>query len=436
KDYRDTFTNFHAKKFNTPDSRCTRLHFFDAQIDAATIREATKIQNSYLGYAVIRPTRPNCLGRTLLNPSGCGLQDAHIRLCSERVTIQGTELSTSGFPFISQDGDVTVCAQSALWMLVRYFSNRYSLYPETYPYGLTSLVQDYSIGRIVPSGGLAVWQMAEAARQIGFAPLIYGRDRYPDFDHLMYTYVESGIPVLAAFDGHVAILFGHRSDFSAAAGAIPAAGSSFVFSSQFNRAFIGNDDNGWPYQVLENVAKPDGMIFPDQSVKPSYTISDVKQFIAPLPERVYLSADKFQVLVTALLGHAKYGYKVLSPQLSKVQPCLRLFLTSGRSYKKRLVTRGMGSPDVLEMYLNLPLPHFIWVCELSDVKLYPNRVLGEIIWDATRNEHEPNGWIALHYPEVLIVDAGSALNQGPRLLESAVASATDYPIYESNLERV
>lgn len=199
-------------------------------------------------------------------------------------------------------------------------------------------------------------------------------------------------------------------------------------SRQFNRAFIGNDDNGWAYQVLEAVAKADGMVFPDQAVKPSYTISDVKQFIAPLPERVFLSADKLQVLVTALLAHAKYGYKARSPRLSKAQLCLRSFLTTGRSYKKRLVARGMGNSVVLEMYLNLPLPHFIWVCEISELALYPKRVLGEIIWDATRNEHEPNGWIALHYPEVLIVDTGSALNREPSLLESAVVAGTDYPV--------
>jgi hypothetical protein len=312
-------------------------------------------------------------------------------------------------------------------MLARNFSNRYHRYPETYPYRLTSLAQDYSIGRLIPSSGLAIWQMAEALRQIGFGPLIYDRSRYPDFEHLMYTYVESGIPVLAAFDQHVVVLFGHRSDFSAVKTTPPLPGTDFVFSSQFNRVFIGNDDNHWPYQILGTLPTPDGM---------PNTISDVIQFIAPLPERVFLSADKFQDLVTAMLENPTYGYKALSPRLSKDQLCLRLFLTSGRSFKKHLVERGMGSPDVLEMYLNLPLPHFIWVCELSDANLYPDRVFGEIIWDAKRNEHEPNGWIALHYPEVLIVDAGSALNQGPDLLKSDVATATDYPIYVSNLERV
>jgi hypothetical protein len=33
KDYRDTFSNYHSKKFHTPDARCVRLHFFAKALD-------------------------------------------------------------------------------------------------------------------------------------------------------------------------------------------------------------------------------------------------------------------------------------------------------------------------------------------------------------------------------------------------------------------
>jgi hypothetical protein len=73
---------------------------------------------AYLGYSVIRPVKPNCIGRTLLT---------HARR-TEAVHLLGRQLEVEGFPFISQDSDATVCAESALWKLLRYYSNRYHLY--------------------------------------------------------------------------------------------------------------------------------------------------------------------------------------------------------------------------------------------------------------------------------------------------------------------
>ena len=89
KDYRDTFSNYHSKRFQTPDSRCNRLHFFSEQLDKAALSDAAKLQACYLGYSVIRPTRPNCVGRTLIKPVLARSSEAHIRTCLEKVNLLG-----------------------------------------------------------------------------------------------------------------------------------------------------------------------------------------------------------------------------------------------------------------------------------------------------------------------------------------------------------
>lgn len=427
KDYRDTFANFHAKKFSTPDARCVRLHFFSSPLTRDQLHNAATAQGCYLGYSVIRPTRPNCVGRTLLEPNAVGLANCHICLCTEEVSIQGTVLEVPGFPFISQDAEVTVCAQSALWMLTRYFSNRYHVYPEMYPFRLTALTKDYSIGRLVPAAGLYVWQMAEALRQVGYAPVIYDcHDDKNNFKHIMYTYIESGIPILAAFNNHVVVLFGHRSDFSShAASADPQ--QKILFSSGFNREFIGNDDNEFPYQALVDTVRTGSMNRP---------LSDVERFIAALPERVFLRAEGFEALVTNLLLESEVGFRKFSPTIARAKPILRMFLATGRSFKKRIANRGMGHRLVAEAYRNLPLPHFIWICEISHPEFYPAKILGEVIWDATRNAYERDGWIAVHYPEFLALDAGAALNKPQNLVKFPLVAGVEYPIFENNLRRL
>lgn len=427
KDYRDTFSNFHSKRFSTPESRCVRLHFFSRAVTREELKHTAAIQADYLGYAIIRPTRPNCLGRTLLKPESRATVSGSMRLCEETTALQGTELTVRGFPFISQDADVTVCAQSALWMIVRYYSNRYPLYPERYPYQLAKLTEDYSLGRVYPSCGLYLWQMAEALRRLGFSPVTYSRNTFRNaFDHLLYTYIESGIPVLAATQRHVVVAFGHKSNY-VQPNPLPTASS---FSSQFNHALVVNDDNRIPYQVLRE--KKQGTN--DES---RFEFNDIESFIAPLAEKIFLPAESFQKVVTTILGRGDVGYKSLSATLSAAPLVLRLFLTTARSFKKRLTERGMGNPLVEQIYRNLPLPHFFWVCEISHMGDYLKHMIhGEILWDATRNASEPDGWIALHYPEVLVVDVGSALNQRQRLQKYPLQNSQIYPLYRSNLQDI
>ena len=95
----------------------------------------------------------------------------------------------------------------------------------------------------------------------------------------------------------------------------------------------------------------------------------------------------------------------------------------------------MGNSTVQNVYRHLPMPHFIWVCEIADHDEYARdrKILGEVIWDATRNAHEPDGWIALHFPEKLVVDVGSALNQPQRLNTFPLGTNNSYSLFRSNL---
>jgi hypothetical protein len=432
KDYRDTFSNFHSKRFNTPRSRCVRLHFFSAPVteDSVAFGEASA-QSTYLGYSVIRPTKPNCIGRTFLSHALRVNPSAHLSKCTEEAHLMGAAFNVEGFPFISQDSDATVCAEASLWMLLRYYSNRYPWYSEILPFQITNLTADQAYGmRVSPSGGRNSWQLAEGLRSQRFSPIIYARDQIEEkfpgqgqFYHLLYTYIESGLPLLATMPGHVVVAFGHTSDYS-----LPApSGGDFVYSSHFNRAFVINDDNTFPYQMLNQ----NGPIDPRDS---EYSWAKIEEFIVPLPEKVFLPAEEVKNAIEVLLKHPKAGL-AQSPTLQNRRILLRLFLTSARSFKRRLHGRGMGNRTVERIYRQIPMPHFIWVCEIADYMQYSasRKVLGEVIWDATRNAHEPDGWIALHLPEKLIIDQGSILNKDQKLEVYNIANHECYSIFQSNL---
>jgi hypothetical protein len=302
------------------------------------------------------------------------------------------------------------------------------MYHEMYPYQITQLTRDYSIGRIVPSPGLTDWQMAEACRQIGLAPLIYSRQSYPtDFEHILYTYVESGIPVLTSTSNHVVACFGHYSDYTKAIPGSP----ERVLSSFFNEGFIINDDNHVPYQRLG------GPNADATGAAATISLSQIEAFTAPLPARVFLAAEQFEAVALLLLQSPEFGIANCSNVLNVKPLVTRTFLTTGRSFKRHLDTRGMGHQRVYEVYRNMPLPHFVWIQELSTVDAYrSHRIFGEIIWDATRNVAEPSGWLALHYPERLFVDSGSAFNAERRVRKFDLDNGTDYPLMAHNLRAI
>jgi len=451
KDYRDTFSSFHSKRFATPSSRCVRLHFFSKAVTEEEIVNAgDAVKKSYLGYSVVRPTKPNCIGRTLLTSQLRLHPEAHIRNCTENIVLLGTEFEVEGFPFISQDSDATVCAESALWMIMRYYSNTYRAYPEILPFQITNLAAHHAGGhRVFPSSGLYSWQLAEALRLQKFSPVIYSRKQFgTPFDHLLYTYIESGIPLLITVPSHVVAAFGHQSNYAAPC---PKFNAGFTYTSHFNQSFVINDDNCFPYQMLNKAGK-------QGRLDSEYPFSKIEEFIVPLPEKVFLTAEQAQTVIETILRDPKTGIQALSPSLTSlsgnggglikklISPVvgngnkllLRLFLTSSRSFKRSIQERGMGHIEVANLYRHLPMPHFIWVCEIANYDEYASeqKILGEVIWDATRNGREPDGWIALHFPEKLVYDAGSAFNnpQSPDSIKTIdLSGQNSYLLYKSNL---
>jgi hypothetical protein len=428
RDYRDTFSHFHSKRFSTPSARCVRLHFFSTPVSESQIASEDKgTVSTYLGYSIIRPTKPNCIGRTMLAHRVRSEKTAHISQCEEDVHILGAKLHVEGFPFISQDADATVCAQSALWMLLRYYSNRYAWYSEILPFQITNLATQHAAGnRVYPSAGLFSWQLAEALRLQRFSPVVYSRKQYKDnFDHLLYTYIESGLPLLVTVPEHVIVAYGHVSDYTRTA---PLPQPAFTYSSHFNRGFVINDDNYFPFQVLNQNG-------PKELRDSKFDWEKIEEFIVPLPEKVFLTAEQAQTVIEIILRNSVVGIDALAPLLKGKNLLLRLFLTSSKSFKRRLRERGMGSPIVEEVYRRLPMPHFIWVCEIADYAEYANqrKVVGEVLWDATRNGHEPDGWIALHYPDKLLVDVGAAFNRPQELKAFDLGPSNSYSLFRSNL---
>ncbi len=58
--------------------------------------------------------------------------------------------------------------------------------------------------------------------------------------------------------------------------------------------------------------------------------------------------------------------------------------------------------DIVNVYKNIPLPRFVWVCELFSLEDYPFKCIGEIVIDGTSSTNSMDeSIILLHYPFIL-----------------------------------
>jgi hypothetical protein len=412
RDYRDTFSHIFSRRFATPSARCQRLHFFGIELaeapDLNSLHERA-LQDAYLGYAVIRPTRPNGLGRMLVSPRMVLADPEGIEasLCVEQVSLFGSQLQIRGFPFIRQDVDVTTCAQATLWMLRRYYSNRYHQYAETRPYELSVLASRHLHGdRSFPATGLSDWQMAEMLRGLGFSPMIYVKKKFEKFESLLHCYLDSGVPLVLSFDresgqggesfaGHAVACFGfrHRMILKHENG----------LGDYRMKSVLVNDDNYPPYLEVGDYPPP-------EEYEGAPRFENISSMIVPLPERISLLAEQFDILVRNLVEKGAWSLATQSPILDKVAKdgklALRIYLTTCKNLKQALSEQKMPDSFVENCYRLMPLPHFVWVCELHDTRLdWPKRCLGEILWDATCNQYERQGLLALHFPEMIAINA-------------------------------
>jgi hypothetical protein len=424
-DYRDTYFNFFSRKFAKYPSDTVRANFFTSKIAARMVGKLDHYQADYIGFTVLKPNRVSSIGRTVFDPRKLPFVNGHVCLAQYPVHILGAELIATGFPYMGQDTDVTICAHAACWMIFRYFSQRYSRYAEKWPYEVTQLTSDVSTGRLVPSKGLTAHQITEMFSNFGFSPEIYIRDQYPDlFDRLLYSYVESGLPVVVGLPGHAITIIGHQSDFSQ----LPQ--GAVTTSYDYLTGLLANDDNYMPYHaVRRDGPKPEGYFS-------NHQIKDINLFIVPLYEKIHLSAEHVFKLSEAILASHLNGAKAASQLLRYDQIVTRVFLTSSKSFKK--ICRQKTLPlNLSDVYCSLHMPKFIWVCEISTPELFQKgKVAGELIFDATANPNDRLAFLAIHYPDLLLLNDRDALTDNPdrftvdRLDTDSIES---YDCYISNL---
>ncbi|GAB0153545.1 hypothetical protein [Marinobacterium sp. BA1] len=126
KDYLEDYSNYYVKCFNEYGSRSARLHFFSKHIDHTVMdnvlanacqKDLDDIQESYLGFIVVKPLPKTFIGKTCLRTYPAFAIDECRNLISRDyvVNLFGIELKVNSIAFQEQDKVLSACATTAIW---------------------------------------------------------------------------------------------------------------------------------------------------------------------------------------------------------------------------------------------------------------------------------------------------------------------------------
>lgn len=430
--YRDSYYSYFSQKYDNFERNCVRLAFFEGKVFHENFADSNYcLEDSIIGTLVLRPLKVGNIGQTLLNPKKLKVK-GFFRVCRFKVMIYGRKLSLDAFPYSSQDGESMTCAETVLYNLIYYYGNKYSEYRVLMPSEILQDIERESYERVLPSQGVYESNMAKVLSDAHFYPRIYNYDK--QFDSILYTYVESGIPFILILPEHVVSCVGHGSieqNISAekasklaysveASDSIDYEDSSkktyFLLStSSLCKEYIVMDDNSAPYKktTIDKLVREyvhTGIQKKELTEKENDDIETIKaesvSIIVPLYRRIFIDAARAHSIFKSLFWENKLfledirnAYGDVTWGTTKDNPFVwRMYLTASKSFKD-FKTRTTKCEELKYFYMDCLLPRFIWVLEIGTILDYSDskgRV--EVILDATSSPYsETKGILSVGY---------------------------------------
>ena len=443
RDYSADYLSFYARTFRAHDRHCKRVHFFSADISPLLLRPLSterlgKIQefarNSYCGFCVVRPLPSAPIGRSVLKGrvrDRFNMEATVTCRADFDANLLGVDLQVTGASFLQQDARVGACAQVAIWAGMRHMHARYN-YNWVSVADITRFATPTTATEAVslPAGSdfLTSERMIRAISEAGYQPLCF---RGPHIDRKILPYVESGIPVILGLNidgtlGHAVTVIGR------------------VFAKQdsptdnaidYVAAYIVHDDQGGPYMWLPMDGNTSTTFsFTDATIKRDTPDRPVELnvrahavfAVALMSPRVFSTAaaaeHSARDRIDATLDNLPEIRRVLTERQLPVNArlldylqsahssgriVLRTYLTSAAGYRRHLAM-GTASDDLKDAVLDLHLPHFTWITEISTIDSYNQpspgmrRIYGHTVLDATSTGKGEDGLLVLHLPGLLV----------------------------------
>lgn len=215
RDYLSEFSAFYSLSSRGYPNICKRVHFFSSHtLNQELLRSAlagdevskNSLQETYLGFAVIRPLPFSPFGRTVLkwfDDTNGSKPRITAPSRNYHCNVGGITLTVTGLAWQQQDSGVAACATVSVWSMLHS-----SAFDDVHAIPTTAQITEAahktasSGSRVFPSNFLTITQLLEAIKGHGFAPVAStgelegGYFSKKRFSATCSAFLRSGYPVL------------------------------------------------------------------------------------------------------------------------------------------------------------------------------------------------------------------------------------------------
>ena len=407
RDYIEDLALFYGRSLRNFPNYCQRLHFFTAEMSDAEWRSAaastgeahelakTRLQESYLGFSVVRPLPASPIGRTVLKTydatTAAGERRVFDTIRQYAVHLASFRLELKGLAFQQQDRGVSACATTALWCAIQSVAPKEGLGLVS-PATITESASRYFLadGRALPSEGLTIHQICEATRAAGLSPLVV---RSIDITHdraQLLGYLSSGFaPVLALKslsngEGHAVCGVGLKLGE-----AEPSTDPDLHFRDAQTaiRGVYVHDDRLGPYasaELFQYTLAPTGRVVTGVNIKwPDRTTSDTSiltALVIPVPNKLRLTVTRKRALGLQLANAVAQLLSQFDGRLT-----LNCYFKTGVEYLGTSAQFGLSGDGLYDLTCETVLSRYIGVIAL----VADGKPLVDFLLDTTESGTNP-----------------------------------------------
>jgi len=469
------YAAFYAKAFKPYERVCHRIHCFEGEEDKAKdiieglrsgcpkdYRDITdffeSLKTEYKGFFVLRPHNNFTIGRTAI--AFDSRKDPNIELDKHPLESTGYPFCTGGInntlhllgnkisifapPFIQQSPVTGVCTTASLWVASQVLASRFGLHK--FPFEtITRLASnrghdEYYSGSTSKLGeGLTIPEIADAMAATGCTPHtimpteINNGSPQARIRLLAYTFVESGLPVIAVYhdtdknDSHAITIVGHllpgKDDLGDAAESIAELVYPELITHQERHHLLGmavqlyyaHDDAYGPFNRIQFISDKEAFNTKKQEdVKPEIKTSSclistgriknpnkiLNALVVPIPPYVQNHPD---AIIPDAIKLMDYTFPPENDGAEDKKILWRFLLAYTPDFKRSIMQRDFPE-EIRKKYLSCHLPLYVWVAEFTIIKpteiidemhykypVSPTRMIsGEFLYDSTTPFYEPN----------------------------------------------
>lgn len=414
-DYLSTYYGHYSQKFRNYKKSCCRLHF--------------EKNEDYYGYITLRPTiKDTKLGKSYLSPKLLVESDAYLMLSKYSAHIYGQTFEIECFPWKRQQTDISICAHTATWTVIRYFGNKYKNYADTTIGSIVDKVEN-DWGRKTPSLGLNPVQISDVFKQYGLSPLILGGEKRTDYSLIdeIVAYVESGLPMVGflAVPKHAISIMGHGKinyellENQQMVEEITDKETGLIPHARLIESLYVMDDRFFPYMEM-----PVGL--PTKESGLDYGLNQLYYAVVPLYSRMQLAYSDVYSRLTTWIKAGELNWE-------EKKVC-RIYITSANSLKRETFLCDSMAEELKEIILTLSMPKFIWCVDLAGIDNYKHHLTsGRIIIDTTSASWDSESWILRHDSEIIQY---RDFDKNPDVILEKKAEIEPYEMYKNNLHLI